>query len=304
MALPLSPTEDKQVLNDLFETFPDLQNAKIAVLTHSFDSVALDVEDAFIFKFPRNASAEKALRKEALFLAEIRPRVAMRLPDLQLFENKSLFSRHRKIPGEHLNTPQYLNFDDRSRQQLAEMLAQFYAALHALGTDRMVKLGASPIGTWLPPDIILEKIHPLLPSDHMDIATRVIHRFVDLPHDPLGKVFGHFDGHGWNMAFDHAQQQLNGLYDFSDSGIGPLHQEFIYSSFISADLTFRMAACYEKVTGLAIDRERIWLLTAMLRLSELASDGHDPLVLPQRLRAVSDWLEHDGMPPSSAQSRP
>ena len=44
-----------------------------------------------------------------------------------------------------------------------------------------------------------------------------------MPPDPLGTVYGFFDGHGWNMAFDHARGRLNGIFDFGDSGFGPLH---------------------------------------------------------------------------------
>ena len=69
--------------------------------------------------------------------------------------------------------------------------------------------------------------------------------------DPHGTVFGFYDGHGWNMAFDHQRGVLNGIYDFADAGIGPLQQDFIYSSFIDEDLTLRIIAAYERITGKA-----------------------------------------------------
>jgi hypothetical protein len=74
------------------------------------------------------------------------------------------------------------------------------------------------------------------------------------------------------MAFDHERQQLNGIYDFADSGLGPLHQEFIYSNLISPDLTVRIVAAYACRTGRMLDRRRINILTGFHRLSEL-----DPL---------------------------
>lgn len=73
--------------------------------------------------------------------------------------------------------------------------------------------------------------------------------YAKLPADPLGSIFGFFDGHGWNMAFDSEAGRLNGVYDFADAGIGPLHQEFIYSAFIDADLTERIVAAYERFSG-------------------------------------------------------
>ena len=97
-----------------------------------------------------------------------------------------------------------------------------------------------------------------------------------LPPDPHGNIYGFFDGHGWNMAFNHAQGRLNGIYDFADSGFGPLHQEFIYSNFISPDLTARIISAYEMLTGRRLDRRRIAILTGFHRLSELAELADDP----------------------------
>src|SRR5690606_2345867 len=98
----------------------------------------------------------------------------------------------------------------------------------------------------------------------------------DLDPDPYGTIYGFFDGHGWNMAFDHAAGRLNGVYDFADSGLGPLHQDFLYSNLISADLTARIITAYERETGRHIDRDRVDLLTGTHRLWELAMEAHLP----------------------------
>jgi hypothetical protein len=89
------------------------------------------------------------------------------------------------------------------------------------------------------------------------------------------------------MAFDHAAGGLNGIFDFGDSGFGPLHQEFIQSSLISPDLTERIAAEYETLTARLLDRERIALITAVLRLSELGGVAADPLRAAKAVRTVA-----------------
>jgi hypothetical protein len=91
------------------------------------------------------------------------------------------------------------------------------------------------------------------------------------------------------MAFDHARGKLNGLYDFADSGFGPLHQEFIYPNFISTDLMARIVGGYENATKRFLDRERIWVLTGVHRLSELAELADDPQHLPAMLESVLGW---------------
>ena len=80
--------------------------------------------------------------------------------------------------------------------------------------------------------------------------------YTALPPDPLGEVFGQFDGHGWNMAFDHAAGWLNGIYDFGDAGIGVRHRDFIYCGLTSLDLMARVVLAYGAATGLAVDLNR------------------------------------------------
>src|SRR5690606_20795878 len=120
-------------------------------------------------------------------------------------------------------------------------------------------------------------------------AERTVAAWQRLPPDPYGTTYGFFDGHGWNMAFDHARNRLNGVYDFGDSGFGPLHQEFVYPNFVAPDLTARIASEYEALTGRALARRRIDLLSGVLRLSELAELADDPDHVPAMIGRVADW---------------
>ncbi|WP_281180587.1 phosphotransferase [Devosia elaeis] len=91
------------------------------------------------------------------------------------------------------------------------------------------------------------------------------------------------------MAFDHAAGRLNGVYDFADSGLGPLHQDFLYSNLISADLTARIITAYERETGRHIDRDRVDLLTGTHRLWELAMEAHLPAHIDALVEAIALW---------------
>jgi hypothetical protein len=153
----------------------------------------------------------------------------------------------------------------------------------------MRALGAGPILPWQSPETVRDKALPLLSSELASYAENLIWDFQALPPDPYGNTYGFFDGHGWNMAFDHAAGRLNGLYDFADSGFGPLHQEFIYSNFISPDLTARIVSAYETLTGRRLDRRRIAILTGFHRLSELAELADDPAYIGAKIDSVTAW---------------
>lgn len=221
--------------------FPELQSARFNLHIIGWDSVAVDVDDRLIFKFPRHAEAERRLKAEAGLLAVLRPKVTMPLPDQQLHEGPPLFSCHTKLRGEHLLAAHYERLPVKARERIAADVALFFAELHALDYAVMKEAGAGLIGSWLPPDDLLREAWPLLPQELHGYAERTIKAWQDLGSDPQGTTYGHFDSHGWNMAFDHDAGRLNGIYDFGDSGFGDLHREFIHPSWISPDFVERLA---------------------------------------------------------------
>src|SRR5690606_3375785 len=149
-----------------------------------WDCVAVDVDDRLIFKFPRHEAAERALVTEASLLAVIRPAVTMPVPDLTLHPGPPPFSRHAKLKGEHLLTRHYERLPEDSRRRLAAEMALFFAELHALDAGAMEEAGAGPIRAWLPPDDILRRVWPVLPSDLRAYAERTVAAWQRLPPDP------------------------------------------------------------------------------------------------------------------------
>jgi aminoglycoside phosphotransferase (APT) family kinase protein len=274
----------------ILNAFPDLDRSTFTPMTTGWDSLAIDVDDRLIFKFPRDAHAEKALSVDASLLAVIRPAVTMTVPDLHIHNGPPLFSVHEKIKGAYLLTEDYEVLPASVRDRLAADIARFYAELHRLPRDRMATVGAEPITPWQTPAAMRARALPALPSELRHNAQAVIAAFEDLPPDPLGTTYGFFDGHGWNMAFDTAGQRLNGIYDFADSGFGPRHQEFIYTNLISADLTERVIAAYEHLTDCILERERIETLTGAHRLSELAELADDSTHAPDVTSFAVRWL--------------
>ena len=288
MASPLDPETLRAVIVGVF---PELEAGVFTPQTRGWDSVAIDVDERLIFKFPRHEAARGRLVREAALLAIIQPVVSLPAPNMTLHDGPPLFSRHDKLQGGYLEPAVYAELGETARDRLAQDLALFYAQLHALPAAQSEAAGAEPIPPWLEPDEILRRAWPVLTEPLRAYAERTIGAWRALPPDPHGRTYGFFDGHGWNMAFDHAAERLNGLYDFGDSGFGQLQQEFIYSNMISPDLTGRITGRYETLTGRLLDRERIVLLFETLRLSELAQNVDDAHWGPISLETVRSLSE-------------
>jgi aminoglycoside phosphotransferase len=261
----------------IISRLPQLAGARFVTLAEGWDSVALE-HDGLIFKFPRNEQAQVKLKREVALLNFLRPRITMPLPQPVLFDGEEPFSQHRAIPGEKLLADDYLMLGEGSRNALATRMAQLYAELHQLPLARMQQAGAVAVEPWMSPDEILERAVPRLPRGYKGWARKVVSAYRKLTIEGDELVFGYFDGHGWNMAFDFTTATLNGVYDFGDSGFGSRHRDLSYSNWISADLTLRIIDRYEILTGRTIDRDKVMLYSSALRLVELAegflSDDH------------------------------
>jgi aminoglycoside phosphotransferase (APT) family kinase protein len=269
--------EGLQPLRDaILRAYPDLAGARMRMHTKGWDSIAVEADGRLIFKFPRDRQAEEDLLREASLLAVIRPAVSLPVPDMRIHPGPPLFSAHPILPGDHFEAADYAALPEAARERLGRQLGRFYAELHALDPDGMRGAGARNIEAWQTPAVIRERAFPRIPAHLRERAERALRAWEALPPDPCGTTYGFFDGHGWNMAFDHAAGRLNGLYDFGDSGFGPLHREFIYSNFMSSDLTERIVRTYEALTGRTIERARVRLETWAQRLSELAEPDAGP----------------------------
>jgi aminoglycoside phosphotransferase (APT) family kinase protein len=246
---------------------PDLADLPLMLHTRGWDSNAVEAGNT-IFKFPKHPDAPPRLRREAKFLALIAPRVPLAVPRMKLHETPTLFSEHRMIPGTIIETAGYDALSDAQRQAMAEALAGFYAALHAIPVPEAVAAGADPKPEWPDAAAVLPMLRERLPAAVHAFAERAFAAYLELPAEK--EIFGYFDGHGWNMAFDHERGVLNGVYDFADAAIGPLTREFTYSSLTSTDLTERLITAYERLTGKAIDRRVVAIRMSVQNFSELA----------------------------------
>jgi aminoglycoside phosphotransferase (APT) family kinase protein len=271
----MAKAELEAVRAAILRAFPQLVRSRFKLLTGGWDSAAVDVDGTFIFKFPRDKDACEALRHEAAVLAIARPALSLAVPDLQLHEGPPLFSSHLKLKGRQIEADEYAKLTEAARQRLGEDLARFFVELHALDPARLKAAGARAIAQWHEPDTVRARALPLLTRKRARLARQIVEAYEKLPPDPNGIVFGYFDAHGWNMAFDRKKERLRGIYDFADSGFGALHQEFIASDMISADLTGRIVRAYEQQTDRLLDRRRIDILSGYHHLSELADFAKD-----------------------------
>jgi len=269
----------------------------MSVAGKGWHSLAIDIDGRLIAKFPEGDEAETALRREVRLLAALRPHVTLPVPEMTLHEGPPLFSLHAKLPGVRLEHDDYLRLDDAQRRRLASDLARFFAELHTIPPPEMRAAGAEPVEWWDTRVETLEPVWNTLPADGAQPARETIAAYRQLAFDEADAVYGFFDAHGWNMAFDQDAGRLNGIFDFADSGFGPREREFVQVSLTHPELARLTLDAYEAIAHRRIDRKRVFLLTAAQRLSEYAGALENGEALELVRGFAVDWFRQTEIQP-------
>ena len=289
-ALPIDSDVPEEFRQAVLDVYPELAAGRFSIAGKGWHSLAIDVDDRLIFKFPDGDEAVQAVRREVSLLRAIRASLSMGVPDMTLHEGPPPFTVHPKLRGETMPAERNATLSEAAKARLGDDLGRFFAQMHGLDRETMRAAGALPVEIWRSDDAVMERTFSVLPAETLDRAIAALRDYRALPPDPLGEVFGFFDAHGWNMAYDVEADRLAGMFDFADAGFGPPHRDFVQPSLIDPGLTLRAIGAYERLTARTIDRRRVFLLTATQRMSELANMIETGGDVPAWRKAVVCWF--------------
>lgn len=126
--------------------FPTLAPVLAEPLGEGWDNTAYRVNGVYVFRFPRRQIAVRCLELEARALATLAPRLPLPVPIPEFIGVPSEafpwpFVGHRMIPGRPASDAR---LGTSQRAALAEPLAHFLRALHAIPVEEAARLGAGP----------------------------------------------------------------------------------------------------------------------------------------------------------------
>lgn len=209
----------RQALN---AEIPDLEIESLKIIETGWDHLVAEVNEKWIFRFPRKKASIKNLQREKKLLAYLKSYISLAVPQYQFFGKKIAFAGYQKLPGIHLNKQIYHSLDPVVKDNIALTLATFFCELHASVSKEQAREWG--YGTAIRP---LEKIATL--SGMPDEIKTMLIEAVDYAEAELSKeemVFIHQDVNGDNSVLDENLGQITGVFDFSDVAIGPYSWEF------------------------------------------------------------------------------
>jgi len=210
--------------------FPDLEIHQ-AVLNESGQySLVLEVDGAWIFRFPRYAQVVEGMKKEVALLAALKDRLPLAIPEPVYVHLEApageAFMGYRRIPGEPLRVETFQAIRDMEiLDRIADQLGAFLKALHSLTQadfpDIPLESSDSRAHHQDFYSRIRDKLFPLMRADARTWAAR--HFETHLAADAnfaYSPVLRHGDFGTNNLLFDAARSRLNGVIDFSGAALG------------------------------------------------------------------------------------
>jgi aminoglycoside phosphotransferase (APT) family kinase protein len=208
--------------------FPELTPVRARRLGEGCDSVAFEVNERWVFRFPKTDDTARGHEIERVMLPLLSERLALAIPQVR-FRGvpSSMFSRgfmgYLKLPGDPIIC---LDEAHVPLDALVKPVAQFLADLHAFPVNDAMRCGVPTQAlTDLIDEIRMDALDdlPRIPAIAPDAPADGWRRFIDAgvscgsTHRP---VLIHNDFAAEHILFDVQTQQVTGVIDWSDMAIG------------------------------------------------------------------------------------
>jgi aminoglycoside 2''-phosphotransferase len=186
------------------------------------DFLVIEVNSAWMFRFPRNAASRKALEKEMKFLSKFKDFSPLKIPDYQYAGDN--FAGYEKIQGSQLTEELFQSLSKSMQNEIAKKIGMFLSALHNFPIEEAAELGILEAWGGLHYKngaVFLERVAPLLSPSVRKKSTRCMN-------DLLAEKFDSKVIHGDfyfpdHLFFDESQSEL-GVIDFGDATVyDPAH---------------------------------------------------------------------------------
>jgi aminoglycoside 2''-phosphotransferase len=129
----------------LEKTFPQINIQRLSAIQSGWDTLALDINDDFIFRFPRRPELEAQLEKEIDLLSLLGKALPARVPQVEFACRKSAGDEHTllgypKIQGIGLDAVPMVS------RAVERQLGEFLTALHRYPIEGVLAILGGPIG--------------------------------------------------------------------------------------------------------------------------------------------------------------
>lgn len=240
----LQDQTEAEIAQILSDEIPELQIESIQLISEGWDNLVADVNDEWIFRFPRSESFLAIYERELKLLDRLHDKVFMPIPYYEFVGKETAFVGYRKLKGVAFEAEDYLALTEDEKQAVAKSMAIFLTQMHtAVTADEAREWGYQEYS--VPLAWIEQSIFGTLSPELEVMISEALEFYYKNP--PTHLVLIHNDLHGGNMVFDPVSHRIAGVFDFSDAVVADYTIEFGKLFNIHPDLEIRTAACYAEM---------------------------------------------------------
>ncbi|MFW5420704.1 aminoglycoside phosphotransferase family protein [Nocardiopsis sp. CNT-189] len=216
-----------------------------------WDSRAVLVDGHWVERSPRSPEAAGSLRREAVLMPWLAPRLPLPVPVPEIVGADPLVVRHELVPGEPLDE------SGEASESIGRLLGLFLRALHGVPVDEAVRHGLQPAAEARREhedllDRFRAEVVPLLPADYRTAASALLATASGLPFDTVV----HGDLGPEHVLTDGASP--TGVIDFGDAHAGDPAIDLAWALNGAAPPFARAVAAAYRPSGGDLDRALTW----------------------------------------------
>ncbi|WP_173917722.1 phosphotransferase family protein [Halobacillus sp. Marseille-Q1614] len=271
-------------------SFPDYKISNAEPIGEGWMSIALKVNDEWVFRFAKNEKGSADLEKEIKILPKLKEAVTVAIPEFEYVgkqTNGQLFVGYKLLPGTLLEEEAVPHLNQDQKKKLGSQLARFIKELHAFSIEEALKAGVPQFNLKSFFSKLYEEtkrdIFPRIePSLSRYISSRFGTYLSDSSYFSYTPALIHGDLSPDHFLTDPKTDDLSGIIDFGDLCISDPDYEFIYI----------LEDCGENFTReLLKEMEEKEIDRCIQKVSHFVTFDHIRYVLEGIKRGESEWIE-------------
>jgi aminoglycoside 2''-phosphotransferase len=228
----------EKIKNIIENAFPSLKVTAIESIGKGWNSAAYRINREYVFRFPRHADASEMIQREICLLPKIESRLNLSVPHIGFIgkptkEFDKYFVGYKEIRGVELNGESFDKLSDNSKDNLTQALVEFLSILHKTRLEDIETCNlrrrdfkadyASAIKE------AEESVFPLLSSQEGNCVRKLYDDYLNESDNfEYIPVLLHNDLSIGHVIFDERTQEISGIIDWGDIGIGDPDYDLMY----------------------------------------------------------------------------
>lgn len=264
--------------------YPELNIFKVVLINNGWDNVVFEINEEYIFRFPREFSEsaskfdKKRFYREINILNFLKNKTTLKIPQVDFIWKELFYMWYKKVQWGDLKKEIYDELDFDSKNKLIYDLALFFKEIHT-------KIDLENANILQIEKVNYDWIFNINKEIYKNIDDEKVVNFINLTFQELKEVILnwnlkevclHNDLHEWNMAFDYENQKLNWVFDFWDVLIWDVNMDFMsFYCYFDYDFLMKIMLKYEELSWIKLNLNYIILFSKIKKIERLLRNSNN-----------------------------